>query len=315
MKRLLAIFVALLIALAVVPTVDLSFEYIVMTCGLLGMAAATAAQQVKQADGNLGGAPIAASTALYKGTLAFWASGYLDDDTGSGANSFAGVVKLDYDNSSGSAGDLRGEVYRTGVFYWAGTGFAQTDIGKSVYATNNNDINLTNDANSVRIGQVVEFISATEIGVELDTHPEASEIVVEEVTFTEDGDTTYTGSVPLPAGVYLLDIEVHGVTLWDDGTSASLKVGDGSDDDGFYTGIDVKATDLLAGESLSFARSGGKEGTYIDQTGEHREGLYNASARTITGVVTTGGQDGTAGATRMLVKYIKPSLSVAATGA
>ena len=140
-------------------------------------------------------------------------------------------------------------------------------------------------------------------------------IIAEEVTFTEAGDTTYTGSVNVPAGAWIHDVVVQAVALWDDGTSASLKVGDASDDDGFYTGVDLKATDLTAEQNISFAAQGGVGGAYLTEgTNTHFKGLYNASARVISGVVTTGGQDGTAGRTRMVVLYSVPN-SVAATGA
>jgi hypothetical protein len=138
-------------------------------------------------------------------------------------------------------------------------------------------------------------------------------IVTAEVTFTETtGAGTYTGSVAVPAGAWILDIIVQAVALWDTATSATMKVGDAADDDGFYTGVDLKATDLLAGETLSFARAGGQEGAYITAT--QLIGLYSATARVVSGVVTTVGASGSAGRTRMLVAYIDPG-EVAATQA
>jgi len=140
-------------------------------------------------------------------------------------------------------------------------------------------------------------------------------IKAEEVTFTEAGDTTYTGSVTVPAGGIIHDILVIAVALWDDGTSASMKVGDAADDDGYYTGVDLKATDLLADETISFAAQGGVGGAYLTAgTNTHFTDLYSATARVVSGVVTTGGQDGTAGRTRMVVLYSLPN-STAATGA
>lgn len=133
-----------------------------------------------------------------------------------------------------------------------------------------------------------------------------------EVTFTEDGAGTYTGSVSVPAGATLLDIIINGVALWTAATSATLKVGDAADDDGYYTGVNLKATDLLAGESLSFALAGGKEGAYIANS--QVSPRYSATARTISGVVTSVGA-GTAGRTRMLVVFALPQSSTAASKA
>ena len=130
-----------------------------------------------------------------------------------------------------------------------------------------------------------------------------------EVTFTETaGAGTYTGSVSIPAGATILDIIVNGVALWDTGTSATLKVGDAADDDGYFTGVNLKATDLLAGESLSFALAGGKAGAYIANS--QVSPRYSATARVISGIITTVGT-GSAGRTRMVVIWTLPTVSAA----
>lgn len=127
----------------------------------------------------------------------------------------------------------------------------------------------------------------------------------EERTFTETtGAGTYTGSVTVPAGATILDIIVNGVALWDTATSATMKVGDATDDDGYYTAINLKATDLLAGESISFALAGGKAGAYIANS--QVSPRYSASERVISGVVTTVGASGSAGRTRMTVVWALP---------
>jgi hypothetical protein len=80
-------------------------------------------------------------------------------------------------------------------------------------------------------------------------------------------------------------------------------VGD-TDDDGFYTGVDLRATDLLAGESLSFALAGGKAGAYIANS--QVSPRYSATARTINGIITVVGGSGSTGRTRMTVVYHLP---------
>jgi hypothetical protein len=133
-----------------------------------------------------------------------------------------------------------------------------------------------------------------------------------ELTFTETtGAGTYTGSVVLPAGATLLDIIVNGVALWDTTTSATLIAGDATDPDGYYTAVNLKATDLLAGESISFALAGGKAGAYIANS--QVSPRYAAAARTISVVVTTVGAAGSAGRTRALIVYSVPATPVAAT--
>lgn len=127
---------------------------------------------------------------------------------------------------------------------------------------------------------------------------------VAEVTFTEtSGAGTYTGFVSLPAGATVHDIIVNGVALWNNAGACTMKVGD-TDDDGFYTGIDLKATDLLAGESLSFALAGGKAGAYIANS--QVSPRYSATARTISGIITTASTGGSTGRTRMTVVWSAP---------
>lgn len=120
------------------------------------------------------------------------------------------------------------------------------------------------------------------------------------------GPTTagaYSASVVIPAGAHLLDILVEGVTLWDSGTSATMIFGDAADDDGYYTAVNLKATDLLAGESISFALAGGKAGAYIANS--QVSPRYSSSTRTIAGKVTTVGTS-TAGETRAVVIWCQP---------
>ena len=137
-------------------------------------------------------------------------------------------------------------------------------------------------------------------------------IVSKELTFTEDGAGTYTGTVAVPAGATVLDVQVHAVALWAAATSASLEVGDATDADGFWTAVNLKATDLLAGEGLTFAARGSTEaGAYLPSG--HVLSTYSAAARTITATVVSVGA-GTTGRTRVLVIYCDPG-DVAATKA
>lgn len=136
--------------------------------------------------------------------------------------------------------------------------------------------------------------------------------VTEVVTFTETaGAGTYTGTIALPAGSYILDVAVHGIALWTAATSASLVVGDGSAANGFFLATNLKATDLLAGEVNNIEHPGGLAGAYI--ASEQRV-LYSATARNVIGVVTTVGGSGTAGRTHLVVTYSVPT-AVAATKA
>lgn len=153
--------------------------------------------------------------------------------------------------------------------------------------------------------QSINNVSAAELA-KLDAINATGYLVVyEAMTFTEtSGDGTYTGTVAMPAGSYLIDIQCHGIALWTAGTSASLKVGDGADDDGFYTATDLKATDLLAGEANTLEHPGGKAGAYI---GSEQRVLYSSTARSVIGVIAKVGT-GTAGRTHVTVQYAVPTV-------
>ncbi len=135
-------------------------------------------------------------------------------------------------------------------------------------------------------------------------------VVAEERTLTEtSGAGVWTGSVTVPAGASILDVIVNGVALWTSQTSAVMDVGDVADPDGFFTQVDLKATDLLAGESLSFALAGGKAGAYIAHS--QVSPRYSATARVVSGIITKVGTTGIAGRTRMTVVYSLATASAA----
>ena len=136
-------------------------------------------------------------------------------------------------------------------------------------------------------------------------------IFAKEVTFTEIGGAlTYTGSVTIPAGATIVDVIVHGTALWDNAGAVTMKVGlDGLDDDGFFTAVNLKATDLLAGESISFAQAGGKAGADIANSQVMRR--YLATARVLSGIIITASTGGSTGRTRMVVIYALPTVTAA----
>ena len=113
------------------------------------------------------------------------------------------------------------------------------------------------------------------------------------------------GQVKVPANSYILDVQVHGVSLWVSGAAVAMIVGDGSDDNGFYASTNLKATALLAGEANTVQHPGGLDGAYI--ASEQRV-FYSSSARTVIAdiTVTTHATAATAGETRVLVMYCCP---------
>lgn len=124
-------------------------------------------------------------------------------------------------------------------------------------------------------------------------------------SFTETtGAGTYTAAVTVPAGSLIKDIKVWSTALWTASTSALMNVGDAGAAAGWFTGINLKATDLLVGEEINFAQTGGKEGSYLVLATGARSAAYSATARVISGVVVTVGASGSAGRTFMQVSYV-----------
>ena len=101
---------------------------------------------------------------------------------------------------------------------------------------------------------------------------------VKSAKFLENGAGTYNFDVLIPAGAVIHNIMIAGEALWAAATSAVLNVGDyavgalvdgslpiGSaiSSNGFFTAVNLKATDLTQGQHIDFNRPGGKQGTYI----------------------------------------------------
>lgn len=135
-----------------------------------------------------------------------------------------------------------------------------------------------------------------------------------EVTYTEtDGAGTYLGSVVVPAGSWLVDVIVHGVAVWDNAGAVDMDVGFAGGTEIFDITSLKAAGDLVAGESISFGT--GSDGGEGGSTASTNYARYSATARTITGEITTASTGGSTGRTRMLVIWAEPisgAVSVAA---
>ena len=138
-------------------------------------------------------------------------------------------------------------------------------------------------------------------------------VVSKTITFTEDAtSTTHTGTVTIPAGATLHDIQFTSSVLWGDAQSV-LTIGDAQSANGWFAAVNLAATDLLVGEVLSIKNVdnwGGKQGAYLvaatgvmGQATATRSGVYYTSAGVVTGVVTVTTPSATAGRSFMTVTY------------
>lgn len=165
--------------------------------------------------------PVEEATRIYEGTLTFVnANGYLDDDTGSGVNKFAGVAIKEVDNSAGADGDLNCEVYAEGVFLLTGSGFTQADVGKFAFANDNYALVVADAAGAVRIGVVVGYKSSTQLYVKINTDNafQAAALTSQFTTITHTAPGT-----PDYAIQDLINSSAYGFVTKDEGNSV-LKV-------------------------------------------------------------------------------------------
>ena len=144
-------------------------------------------------------------------------------------------------------------------------------------------------------------------------------VMAESLYFVETGAGVYSGSITVPANTLLVDVIVHAEALWAAGTSAALIVGETADPNGLFDAVDLKATDLLAGESISFDHTGAQQGADVDIFTEtvntavidnpalqHLRRRMLTTARNLTAEVTSVGV-GTTGRTLVTFLYCLPA--------
>ena len=117
--------------------------------------------------GDIGSYPIIASDIIYDGAAV--------GDNGSGyarplvaGDPFLGFCYSQCDNSSGSAGAKYVDVWKRGAVKLSVSGAVITDVGRPVYATDDNAFVLAGPTASTFIGRIVRFVSSGVVIVEFD---------------------------------------------------------------------------------------------------------------------------------------------------
>lgn len=124
--------------------------------------AATADREAQRKDGRLQNYA-AGAVKIFKGTLVSRrvGDGYAyPARSGTSTDVFLGVSFEYVDNSGGAAGALSLRVEKEGSYVFLQSGFAQTDIGATVYASNDNTVTKTS-SNNQAVGTVTEIIDTT----------------------------------------------------------------------------------------------------------------------------------------------------------
>lgn len=108
--------------------------------------------------GNVNEYPVIAADIIYEGAaVGDNATGYVRPLVA--GDSFRGFAESNVDNSLGSAGDKRVRVLTQGKVQLSVASLTITDVGKPVYASDDNTFTLTRSTNSY-IGRVHRFVSS-----------------------------------------------------------------------------------------------------------------------------------------------------------
>lgn len=127
------------------------------------MALTANAQRVEK-EGRLIEFPVKTGVKIYKGALVkIAADGYLAPQAAEVGAVHAGVA-YEYCDATGLASGVEKCRVETGrAFYMNGSGFTVADIGKDVFASDDNTISTTQGSNQLLVGKIIEFVSATEV--------------------------------------------------------------------------------------------------------------------------------------------------------
>jgi len=142
--------------------------------------------------GDINELPMIAADIIYEGAAV--------GDNGSGyarplvaGDPFRGFAERKSDNASGSAGDVRVRVRDKGLVKLAIGSLAITDVGKDVYASDDDTFTLTQGSNT-RVGYVYRWIS-TGVGiVAFNAAIGAEAEIVDSTTGTADGTLADVGA-------------------------------------------------------------------------------------------------------------------------
>jgi len=134
------------------------------------MVALTDNKEVSEKHRRLIENPVAGSSTIFKGAIVMGnASGFLAPAASLAGATMAGMAYEKADNSNGAAGDIDCKLLREGLFELAGSGFTQADIGKVVYATDDQTVSLTQAVgDEVAVGKIAQVVSATSVFVDIE---------------------------------------------------------------------------------------------------------------------------------------------------
>jgi len=150
------------------------------------MAVLTDDIEVTEKDGIKLTSPMAVDIIFRGALLMMNAAGFIAPAAAAAGGRFVGLSEAKLDNSGGSAGDLNAKYVAGGLALLTGTGFAQTDVGVKVYASDDQTITKTFAADLPYVGIIEQFQSSTKVFVRLQKHSSIGEAAIADLgAFTD----------------------------------------------------------------------------------------------------------------------------------
>ena len=120
-------------------------------------------------EGKLVSMPAGANHIYKNALLMLNAAGFVQPAAALAGAVYAGMAYEECDNSGGAAGDKSVRIERESALEIAGSGFVSVDLGKEVYASDDNTVSTTQGANEVAVGIIIEVIAADKVLVKQNT--------------------------------------------------------------------------------------------------------------------------------------------------
>jgi hypothetical protein len=131
------------------------------------VAALTKDRSTTRKIGGQAAYPVAAGAKIYAGAMVCLnADGYAVPAADAAGLKFVGISRQYVDNSGGADGAQTVLVWREGVFDLAASGMTAADVGKPVFAADDQTVALST-TNGVGVGIITEVESATKVWVDI----------------------------------------------------------------------------------------------------------------------------------------------------
>ena len=134
------------------------------------MTALSSPYDARRKDGALLASAVAAGAHVFKGGLLTVASatGLAQPGADAAGQVFAGVAYESADNTGGAAGAKTVRILKTGVFTYAKTSAAQTDVGKTVFLVDDNTVSTAATTDNIACGVVVGVPDSAHVQIRID---------------------------------------------------------------------------------------------------------------------------------------------------